>query len=58
MHVIPVTYLMQVIPETYLMQVILVTYLNLKVFWSKKPKGPKQDSQNWLRSHIPEGGID
>jgi hypothetical protein len=26
------------------------------VVWSNKTKGPKQDSQNWLRSPIPEGG--
>jgi hypothetical protein len=29
---------------------------NLKVFGSKKTKGPKQDSQNRLWSPMPEGG--
>jgi hypothetical protein len=28
----------------------------LKVFGNKKTKGPKQDSQNRLRSPMPEGG--
>ena len=25
-------------------------------FWSNKTKGPKQDSQNWVMSSMPEGG--
>jgi hypothetical protein len=29
----------------------------LKVFWNKKAKGPKQDSQNQLWSPMPEGGV-
>ena len=29
---------------------------NLKVFGINKAKGPKQDSQNQLRSLMPEGG--
>jgi hypothetical protein len=29
---------------------------NLIVFGSNKARGPKQDSQNWLWSPIPEGG--
>ena len=29
---------------------------NLKVFGCKKTEEPKQDSQNWLRSPMSEGG--
>jgi len=29
---------------------------NSKVFGSNKTQGPKQDSQNWLRSPMPVGG--
>jgi hypothetical protein len=28
----------------------------MKVFVSKDTEGPKQDSQNWLRSPVSEGG--
>ena len=28
----------------------------LKLCWSKKTKGPKQDSQNGIRSPMSEGG--
>ena len=30
---------------------------NFKVFGSMKTKEPKQDNQNMLRLHMPEGGV-
>jgi len=67
LYVIGITFNMYVTGITFIMYVTGITFImyaqnrkigkpNILKFGSNKTKGPKQDSQNPLRSPMPEGG--